>query len=120
MRSVPCPQFSVSSCKNGCVSLVPSPAFQAEFAADLLRELGKIDPTVIRRATMALVSIQIYKVVEEHGEQALADMLRINPANFIRILNGLCNVVDPTIKLEKYCRAVERERAEQSPTPERP
>src|SRR2546422_9422072 len=44
---------------------------QAEFASDLLRELGEIDVSTIHRACLVLTSLQIFKAVEDYGEEAL-------------------------------------------------
>src|SRR5438876_617927 len=47
---------------------------QAEFAADLLRELGNIDVSTIHRACLLLTSLQIYKAIDEYGDEALRKM----------------------------------------------
>ena len=80
---------------------------QAEFAADLLRELGNIDATVVHHACMALAVIQIYRAIEEYGDEALRKMLHTKPASFISLLNALCNSVQPMIDLENHRAVVE-------------
>src|SRR3989454_12280409 len=72
----------------------------AEFAVDLVRELGQIEPSVIHRACMSVVAIQIFAAIMEHGDKALVDMLRTKPASYIAILNALCNLTNTTLKLE--------------------
>ena len=75
---------------------------QAEFAADLLRELGNIDVSTIHRACLLLTSLQIYKAIDEYGDEALREMLQIKPASYCTLLNSLCNTVRPTIDLENH------------------
>lgn len=80
----------------------------AEFAADLLKELGGIDFTTIHRASLALTAIQIFTAIEEHGEEALRKMLQAKPSSYFTLLNTLCNMVQPMIDLENHRIAVER------------
>ena len=80
---------------------------QAEFAADFLRELGNIDPSVVHRACHILVSLQMFRAIREFGDEALRDMLRANPSSYLNILNTLCKMVQPTIDLENHRRARE-------------
>jgi hypothetical protein len=80
---------------------------QAEFAADLLHALGDIDVTVIHRACQIIVSLQMFRAIEEFGDKALREMLRDNPTNYFNILNSLCKMVRPTIDLENHRRACE-------------
>src|SRR5947209_20551108 len=47
---------------------------ESEFAADLLRELGNVDPTVIHRACMVIANLQLFRAISESGDRALADM----------------------------------------------
>ena len=81
---------------------------QSEFAADLLRELGNVDPSVIHRACVVVANLQMFKAVRENGEQALRDMLLTNPSSYLNLLNTLCNMVQPTIDLENHRIALER------------
>ena len=81
---------------------------QAEFAADLLKELGGIDFTTIHRASLALAAIQIFTAIEEHGEAALRKMIEAKPSSFLTLLNTLCNMVQPAIDLENHRIALER------------
>src|SRR5439155_25420108 len=73
---------SVSSCSNQFSNLqseIRNPqldATQAEFAADLIRELGGIDVTTIHRACLQLASLQIFKAIDEYGDDALREMLQ--------------------------------------------
>lgn len=75
---------------------------EAEFAADLLRELGDIDPGVIHRACMVVATLQMFHAIEEYGDKALRDMLRLNPSTYLNILNTLCKMVQPTLDLENH------------------
>ena len=59
---------------------------QAEFAADLLKDLGGIDFTTIHRASLALAAIQIFTAIDEHGDEALRKMLQSKPASFLTLL----------------------------------
>ena len=81
---------------------------QAEFAADFLRELGNIDPSVIHRACHILVSYQMFRAIREFGDEALRDMLQAKPSSYLNLLNTLCNMVQPTIDLENDRRAREK------------
>jgi len=81
---------------------------QAEFAADFLRELGNIDPSVIHRACHILVSFQMFNAIREFGAEALRDMLQAKPSSYLSVLNTLCNMVQPTIDLENHRIALER------------
>ncbi len=47
---------------------------------------------------------QLFKATDEYGDQALADMLRL-PANYISLLDALCDMVGPTIELEPHTKA---------------
>jgi len=81
---------------------------QSEFAADLLRELGNVDPSVIHLACLAIANLQLFRVIREFGDEALRDALRANPASYFNILNTLCNMVQPTIDLENHRLALEK------------
>src|SRR5437870_11350338 len=48
---------------------------QAEFASDLLRELGDVDVTTVHRACLMLTALQILKAIEKYGDEALRKML---------------------------------------------
>src|SRR6266436_3877531 len=52
---------------------------QSEFAADLLRELGNVDPSVIHLACLTLANLQLFRAIREFGDEALRDALRANP-----------------------------------------
>ena len=80
---------------------------QAEYAADLLRELGGVDASVVHRACMIVASLQMFKAIRKYGNDALKDMLRANPGSYLNILNTLCKMVQPTIDLENHRREVE-------------
>ena len=82
---------------------------QSEFAADLLRELGNVDPSVIHRACLVVANLQLFRAIWESGDQALEDMLRANPGSYLDLLNSLCNMVQPTIDLENHRRALEKD-----------
>ena len=75
---------------------------QAEFAADLLRELGEIDPSVIHRACMRIASVQIFNAIREYGDEALREMLQSKPASYLNLINTLCKTVQPTLDLENH------------------
>ena len=87
---------------------------QAEYAADLLRELGGVDVSVVHRACMIVASLQMFKAIRKYGNDALKDMLLANPGSYLNILNTLCKMVQPTIDLENHRRAVET-----APAPDR-
>jgi len=74
----------------------------AEFAADVVRELGQIEPSVVHRASMSLVALQIIDAIREHGEKALTDMLHIKPASIISLMNVLCNLTSTSLKIEDH------------------
>ncbi len=80
---------------------------QAEFASDLLRELGEIDVSTIHRACLVLTSLQIFKAVEEYGEEALRKMLHTKPGSYLTLVNTLCNTIQPMIDLENHRKASE-------------
>ena len=75
---------------------------QAEFAADLLRELGDIDVSTIHRACLMLASLQIFNAIDEYGDEALRKMLHIRPTSYLTMLNTLCNTIQPTFDLENH------------------
>ena len=75
---------------------------QAEFAADVVRELGDIDISTIHRACLVLTSVQIFNAIDEYGEEALRTMLQTKHASFLTLLNTLCNTVQPIIALENH------------------
>jgi len=80
---------------------------EGEFAADLLRELGNVDPSVIHRACVAVANLQLFRAIREFGDEALRDMLLANPSSYLNLLNTLCNMVQPTIDLENHRIALE-------------
>ena len=82
---------------------------EAEFSADLLKALGDIDPSVIHRASLQLAAIQIFNAIDEYGEEALRDMLQVNPASYISLLNTVCNLSNASIKQEEHRQKVENE-----------
>jgi len=82
---------------------------ESEFAADLLRELGNVDPSVIHRACVAVANLQLFRAIREFGDEALRDMLQANPSSYLNLLNTLCNMVQPTIDLENHRRALEKD-----------
>src|SRR6266566_5104707 len=73
---------------------------QAEFASDLLRELGDIDVSTIHRACLMLTALQILKAIEKYGDEALRKMLHTKPASYLTLVNTLCNSIQPAIDLE--------------------
>ena len=81
---------------------------EGEFAADLLRELGNVDPSVIHHACVAVANLQLFRAIREFGDEALRDMLQANPSSYLDLLNTLCNMVQPTIDLENHRIALER------------
>jgi hypothetical protein len=83
---------------------------EAEFAADLVRELGAIDVSTIHRACLILTSLQIFNAIEEYGDEALRKMLETKPASYCTLLSTLCNTVQPMIDLENH-RIVSEARA---------
>src|SRR5438477_5351211 len=58
---------------------------QAEFAADLLRDLGDIDVSTIHRACLMLTSLQIFNAIDQYGNEALRKMLHVKPASYIAL-----------------------------------
>jgi hypothetical protein len=85
---------------------------QSEFAADLLRELGNVDPSVIHRACLVVANLQLFRVISESGDQALEDMLRANPGSYLTLLNTLCNLTQSSINLDKHHVDMEKASAE--------
>jgi len=85
---------------------------QAEFAADLLRELGNIDPSVIHRACMIVAGFQMSNAIREYGDEALKEMLQSNPATYVNLLNALCNVSNSALKYEDHRQRVSNRRSE--------
>ena len=81
---------------------------QSEFAADLLRELGNVDPSVIHQACLVVANLQLFRAISDYGEEALRDMLLTNPSSYLNLLNTLCNLVQPSIDLENHRIARER------------
>ena len=65
---------------------------QAEFAADLLHELGQIDPTAVHRACLVIAGGQIFNAIVEYGDEALRKMLHTQPASYLAALNILCRL----------------------------
>ena len=92
---------------------------KAEFAADLLRELGEIDVSTIHRACLMLTSLQIFNAIEEYGDEALRKALHVNPSSYFTMLNTLCNMTNSALKLEHHRMAVESA-AKQVPAALRP
>src|SRR5260221_13434439 len=84
---------------------------QAEFAADLLRELGEIDLSAVHRACLMVASLQIFNAIEEYGDEALRKMLQTKPTSWLSLVNTLCNTVQPIINLENHRLAAESKAA---------
>jgi hypothetical protein len=74
----------------------------AEFASDLLRELGSTEPSQIYRACQIVAGLQIFDAILEHGEKALEEMLARNPASYLTLLNCACNLSNSAIKQEEH------------------
>ena len=83
-----------------------------EFATDLLRELGDIDPDLLYRACRVVAALQILEAMLEHGDEALRKMLQVKPASYVNILNGVCNLSNSDLKQEE-----QRQRAKSNPVP---
>lgn len=64
----------------------------AEFAADLVRELGQVEPVTILRACLTVATLQILEAIQEHGAESLQQMLREKPQTYISLLNLVCNI----------------------------
>jgi len=73
----------------------------AEFASDLLRELGSTEPSQIYRACQIVAGLQIFDAILEHGDKALEDMLLRNPASYLSLLNCVCNLSNSAIRREQ-------------------
>ena len=71
---------------------------EAEFAADLPKALGDIDPSVIHRACLCVASLQMLKAIREYGDESLRDMLQSRPARYISLLNTVCNLANANLK----------------------
>ncbi len=93
---------------------------QAEYAADLLRELGSVDPSVVHRACMIVASLQMLKAIRKYGNESLRDMLLANPASYLNLLNTLCKMVQPTIDLQNHRRTLEAAGAKPPTAPDKP
>jgi len=74
---------------------------KAEFAADLLRELGEVDLRAIHRASLVVASLQMFHAIMEYGDDALRDALKDNPCNYFKVLNSLCNLTNAQLKCEE-------------------
>jgi hypothetical protein len=81
---------------------IESAKLTAEHAADLVCELGQIDPAAVHRACAAVATLQIYSAIMDYGEKALTDMLQAKPAGIISLMNVLCNLTNTTLKLEDH------------------
>ena len=75
---------------------------QAEFSADLLRELGDVDVSTIHRACLMLTSLQIFNAIDEYGDETLREALHVNPGSYFTMLNALCNLTNSAVKLEDH------------------
>jgi len=84
---------------------------RAEFAADLLRELGEMDLSTVHRACLMVASLQVFQAIEEYGDEALRKMLHTKPASWLSLVNTLCNTVQPIINLENHRMASESKAA---------
>jgi hypothetical protein len=73
---------------------------QAEFAGDLLRELGEMDRSAIHHACLVAASLQIFHAIMEYGDEAIRDALEGKPASYFTMLNTLCNVSNASMKQE--------------------
>ena len=74
---------------------------EAEFAADLLRELGKMDAGVVQRACLTLANLQILKAMLDHGDEALRKMLHVKPASYLAMLNTVCHLAQAKLAQDK-------------------
>ena len=95
---------------------------QAEFAADLLRELGNIDVRTVHRACLVLTSLQIFTAIQEYGDEALRKALHVNPCSYFTLLNTLCNLTNSSLKLEDHRIGLESAAREvpAAPSPQQP
>ena len=74
---------------------------QMEFATDLVRELGDTDPTLIYRASSLVAALQVFKAIEEYGDEALRKMLQVKPASYLGLINSVCNLSSAELKQEQ-------------------
>ena len=54
-----------------------------EFASDLIRELGAVDPALIYRACSTVAALQILQAMLDYGDEALREMLQTKPTGYI-------------------------------------
>ena len=74
---------------------------QAECVAELLRETGQTDPAAIHRACQVVAGTQLLAALQDHGDQALANMLQREPKRYLPMLNTLCSMSRADLKLQK-------------------
>ena len=74
---------------------------QAEFAADLVRELGNIAPSVVYRACLHIAALQMLNAIWEYGDETLRQMLQVRPASYLTMLNTVCNVSNAEIERDE-------------------
>ena len=86
---------------------------QTEAAADVIRETGHTDPSLLKRVCQEIALVQYIDTLLEHGDQIAHDSLKKNPSKMITLMNAICNLSNSGLALEK--RKLRIEAAAQNP-----
>lgn len=74
---------------------------QTQVAADVVREIGDLDPSKLQRACKEIALLQYLDTIMDHGEELARDALQKNPAKMITLMNACCNMTNSNLALQK-------------------
>jgi hypothetical protein len=60
---------------------------QTQAAADVVREIGDLDPSKLQRACKEMALLQYLDTIIDHGEVLAREALKANPAKMITLMN---------------------------------
>jgi len=87
---------------------------QTEFALDLLRETGDVDPALVIQACNLVGATQLLNALLDHGDRAVKKLLLDKPQTYIRILNVICRLADSGLRYDKHHRLLDQQQGQSS------
>ena len=89
-------------------------ALKTEFALDLLRETGDVDPALVIQACNLVGATQLLNALLDHGGRAVKKLLLDKPQTYISILNVICRLADSGLRYDKHRRLLDQQQRQSS------
>jgi hypothetical protein len=87
---------------------------QTEFAIDLLRQTGDVNPALVTEACHMVAATQLLQNLLRHGDDAVKKLLVDKPQTYISILNVICRLADSGLRYDKHRLLVNQTQAKSS------